>query len=344
MTPNSDLSSMDKRLQDKFMDDLKLEVGSHRWQFPADQFARMVTPYSYTGVDGKPDLGDLDKLIKEAPLMEIKMGPEHKNYDPLVHFLNECVEKANQVIKDSGLEETSLFPNLTFFAWDHVMGDGVQRSARLKPDLIAVNSKEKPTECFWSPPEGRKNAPKLEFAVEVKDNWPELATQATTYAHAGFMASPLRSFCLVIGFNTNYKIKLNPSDSKKTQVGALRFMLCHHGGITASEDLDMSDTGNGRIQVVRILARLMLWETQMDAGIPAFTNGVAIRLPKSPSHPRDSVSLFIQRVLYHRHCVRGRNTFVARIGPVKPDTVDLRPQNQTEREDGKLLSFEIYSI
>ncbi|KIY60859.1 hypothetical protein CYLTODRAFT_460351 [Cylindrobasidium torrendii FP15055 ss-10] len=292
----------------------------------------MITPSVYFDANGNSELTALDTLVKKAPPMQVK-DAEPDNYEPLAKFLNECVKCADKAIEKSGVRKGGcLYPNLTFFKWGRVMRDRVERSEPLKPDVIGVDSKDKPDECNWSPPEGSES-PRVEIPVEVKDNWPVLVPQVGTYALGLTMASPLRSNSLVIGFNTKFAVKLNPGDSKGTIVGAIRFMLFQHGGISSSEDLDMAATSDGRIQVVRILARIMLWQTEMDAGIPAFTNGVTICLPKSPTLPNDLVFFYVQRVLCHRLSLRGRNTFVARIGPVKPKSVDLRPMNQTQRDD-----------
>ncbi|KIY64291.1 hypothetical protein CYLTODRAFT_457351 [Cylindrobasidium torrendii FP15055 ss-10] len=318
MSQHSNISQDDKRAQKTLVTDLKGEVGPHTWQCYTDQFLGMITPSRYAK---EVKLADLEHCIKalSVPSIPTTTGPERSTYVSLAQFLNECVQTAKDAIDQSGIRtagQNALLFNLTFLPWDKQMGDGVQRSDRLKPDIIAVNS-QNGDPCFWSPPAG-SSAAILVFAVEVKAGWSDLVPQVGTYAHAMFMSSPLRSFSLVLGYNT--------------QSNAFRFMLFHHGGITSSKDLHVS-SNNGRLDVIRILARILLWETWADAGIPAFTNGVSFCLPRSATNPEEFVLLWTQKVLYHALCLRGRNTFVARVGSFEPKTLDLRPMTHTTRDD-----------
>ncbi|KIY61023.1 hypothetical protein CYLTODRAFT_460202 [Cylindrobasidium torrendii FP15055 ss-10] len=287
----------------------------------------MVVPSAFT----QDNLARLDNAVmqQDASTLQVVAGWSEKDYyNVLAKFLNSCVAHARKAIKDTQLigDAESLFTKLTFFPWDRQMKDGIKRAHPLKPDLVGVNfvpakaDTEKPLpECHWSPPDSE--SPKLEFPVEVKDRVSEIVTQASTYARGLFMAIPLCSYSLVLGFNTAYR-----PPNHNTAVGALRFLLFHHGGLTASDDLDMT---SGRYDVVKTMARIMLQRTLSDAGIPSFTNGIEIRLPKSVSHPEDSVYLFVQKIFYHALSLRGHNTFVARVGPTPP--VDPRSLNQCNK-------------
>ena len=97
------------------------------------------------------------------------------------------------------------------------------------------------------------NDHELLIPVEVKDGWRDLVRQAGTYARCLFMASPLRKFALVLGYEYVSQ--------------EFRILVFHHGGLTSSQALKL-DTEDGRKGLLHIFLAILSWKTVVDAGLP----------------------------------------------------------------------------
>ncbi|KAF9509539.1 hypothetical protein BS47DRAFT_1301325, partial [Hydnum rufescens UP504] len=87
--------------------------------------------------------------------------------------------------------------------------DSVDGAHAVKPDLILARRKElgENERVRWRD---------VDVAVEVKRDWPDLVTQAATYARALLYSNSTRWFSLMIG--VNHKMR------------QARFMFFHRGG------------------------------------------------------------------------------------------------------------------
>ena len=120
--------------------------------------------------------------------------------------------------------------------------DSVEGAAPLKSDITGGNgisafSKER---LYWKPPPD-KPTHMITIPVEVKDDWKTMTSQAATYARCLFSASPTITLALVLAFNQG--------------INALRFLVFHHGGLTASKELNITKS-DGLKDVARIFLTL----------------------------------------------------------------------------------------
>ncbi|KAF8308627.1 hypothetical protein DL93DRAFT_2044369, partial [Clavulina sp. PMI_390] len=80
----------------------------------------------------------------------------------------------------------------------------------LRPDLVGrVNAMD----MAGKPPNSWST---IDVAIEVKDGWKELASQAATYAQAILTAHPTRTYASVLGYNHKSR--------------CIRFMFFQRGG------------------------------------------------------------------------------------------------------------------
>ncbi|KAJ3846094.1 hypothetical protein EV368DRAFT_89564 [Lentinula lateritia] len=324
---------------------LRMEIRDQTWQFDAGRVAHMLSPKKlkpespwshenggYTPLD-LPSTDDFHYLIDDLDVQaafEARFSKhkfdyhspssigERSHYDPLVCFLNECVAIGNQVYMDVFIDRKKAshhsrfpivdikdrwWPHLTFHTYGRPTGDGIGNASPLKPDLVGVDSESAPILCFWklTSDVGKADNLKAEIAIatEAKDNWPEMIWQSATYGRAEMATIPLRAFSLVIAFN---------SKSQK-----LRFLIFHHGGISATKELSVKDRLCCK-SICLVMLSVLLWQSPTDAGIPPFTNGVNFLLP--PLVDRDESKTGhgeITNVLHHALSVRGRSTWIASI-------------------------------
>ncbi|RPD65743.1 hypothetical protein L227DRAFT_540670 [Lentinus tigrinus ALCF2SS1-6] len=291
----------------------------------------------WSNQDPYPPLSSFTCLVDEAAVLPVLrampapaafklMSAERDNYPTLSDFFNSCVYNCNVAYDNirrklpSGgpfklkLRRDRWWPILNFFPYDREMKDGIDGAASLKPDLVAGNGVPgtKPA-CYWSMPSDHvDNGMEVLVAVEVKDSWNGIVTQAGTYARAQVSAMPLRLFSLVIGVNHKFH--------------NLRFLIYHRGGLTASHEIDLL-TIQGRRDVQRVMFSILLWQTPEDAGLPMFTNGVECRIPSAGT----ALSIVTDKVLFLSLSVRGRGTLVVRAVPKRQTRPSLIPVRQLGR-------------
>ena len=255
---------------------------------------------------------------------------EQSYYIPIQELLNSCIEIVYGVLrKEYGANKQFYYRGLTFKKYETVTGDKSCNSAgALKPDLIGyiakdnTKSKETPKGYWGEVPSSDSNGVHIEMVVEVKGNWRELAAQAGTYARCQFIASPSRTFVLVLGFNLDE--------------GNMRFMLYHRSGLTATEKISLKDE-EGRKEFLGILLAVLSWQKQSDAGFPEYTDGVEYVFRE-----KEGYSVWKIVAVYHdsSNCVRGRATVIYKLQKVKEikDISEWRPV-----EGGRLASKNAHS-
>ncbi len=318
-----------RRLQDELLALMDGELGEQIWQFPANDIARMLSPKIVDVADSPARLQEpypplawyrcviddpaicaaVDSMSGPQPLM--LMPSERLNYTPLAKWFNECITPCNELLVTL---KQRWFPTLVFSAYDRPTGDKIAGAPSLKPGLVAgPRELGKETVCYWSRANPDDDQMPIDFAVEVKDNWKALVMQAATYARAQISAIPLRAFSLVIGVNHS--------------TNELRFLIYHHGGLTASLPIRI-DTAEGVRQVQKVLFSVLLWQTPQDAGLPLFTNGNKFVLPASASLPAQGTLAVADQVLFHSLCVRGRGSLVVRARPITDPPSSLQPGHQ----------------
>lgn len=116
--------------------------------------------------------------------------------------------------------------------------------------------------------------------------WKDLVRQAGTYARCLFMASPLRKFSAVLGY--------------EHVLPEFRFLVFHHGGLTSSQALKLS-AANG-IKDLHIFLAIMSWKTVVVAGLPLWCNDSNMNLPGAEG----CQAVRVMKVLYNTLSLRSR--------------------------------------
>ncbi|KAJ3778283.1 hypothetical protein FB446DRAFT_714346 [Lentinula raphanica] len=316
--------------QKELKDLMRSEIDGQVWQFTTDRLAKALSAKTrkrdvalfYPGQPDSLEYYNIDidtaesniakaarRFVDGKPqtLLRPKNAAEKEHYEGLMQFFNKGVDECLAQITSP---TAPLYKKLKFCVWDKPTNDGIAGAAPLKPDGVGVlgllvdhereYSYREPTTLYWSPPgEGEKQ---IEIPVEVKAAWGELLTQAGTYGRCLFSANPLRKFALVIGYNHKEH--------------ALRFLVFHRGGCTASVPLDL-DKRDGQEDFIRLLFSVLTWRTRADAGFAEWCNDARVRLPHSTS---DAVEVDVDCVLHYTFCVRGRAPRVFRLNvPPKSD-------------------------
>jgi hypothetical protein len=146
-----------------------------------------------------------------------------------------------------------------------------------------------------------KSAHRITLLVETEGSWKVAVSQASDNARRLFGASRIRSFALVLAFN---------QDSN-----ALRFLIFHHGGLTASEPCNITELG-GFTEVVRIFLALAFWSTPVGAKfIPSCTD-TKYALPADHLGKNYTLAA-VGDVLSRSLRIRGKMTLVSRLHPLQ---------------------------
>ncbi|KAJ3964911.1 hypothetical protein EV361DRAFT_873628 [Lentinula raphanica] len=144
----------------------------------------------------------------------------------------------------------------------------------------------------------------IEHRPEVKEDWNHLFWQGTTYNGTGTTGISLRSFSVVIAF-----------DYQKHE---LRFLIFHHGGVTATRKLSLAIDEDCR-KICSVMLSILLWQSPADAGIPSCTNGNTFILPPLADNddaPKGYAELM--EVIHTTAPFHDRNTIVASLMIMKP--------------------------
>ena len=225
-------------------------------------------------------------------------------YDPIQNMLDNCIKIGYAALRKTYRNgERSYYDGLKFMRYDTETGDKSHNSAgALKPDLIGYianggTTSKQTVKGYWGAvPTSDPNGVHIEIAVEVKSNWRDLVAQAGTYARCQFIASPGRTFVLVLGFNQKQ--------------GSMRFLLYHRSGLSASEEIYFYNE-RGHKQFLGIFIAMLSWSRQSDAGFPEYTNGVEYFFRESGN--RYSVWRVVSTYHDASNCIRGRATGVYKL-------------------------------
>ena len=275
------------------------ELGGYTWQFDANRLAKVflpkerkfpLTPDQVDSLDAYTDNTIPNEVLQDAKTFFGKpptfpdSGAEFDHYQPLRKLLNKCIEACHKALGDSKGE---YYRDLNFIIWDNPTRNA--GGPHLKPDLAGgINLPEKDKikangGLYWRRP--CSNEHELLLPVEVKKGWNDLVRQAGTYAQCLFVASPLRKFALVLGYEYDLK--------------EIRILVFHHGGLTSSQALKIN-TQEGIDDLLLIFLAILSWNTVYDAGLPLWCNDNDMILPgeKRPVQ--------VKKVLHHALAVRGR--------------------------------------
>ncbi|KAF7325785.1 hypothetical protein MKEN_00429000 [Mycena kentingensis (nom. inval.)] len=383
-TSSQDHGSSKPVSQDQLKKDMGAQIEAQSWHFPVARFARMVCHYERkpqeevdaiksknAGRNFSPDIerpefynfasdepAFLDavsrgrvELEKQYQNLCAKPGQdkledvglhETKYYTPLAKLLNLCLavaRKQGQVCAPDGP-----YSKLGFVSYDRQTGDGISGAAPLKPDLVGLSHHKdisksttlkvnEGTTLYWNPV-GHKGGVGIDLPLEVKNIITELVRQATTYARAMFDASPLRTSALVLAYNQlTYEF---------------RFLIFHHGGLSASDPCNLS-TADGRRDLFTLILALLTCRTPEDAGLATWCNEQQIKLPVNCNGEFRNAA--IPKIISSELVCRGRATRVYgtaipapsepdsqletdATGPIRPKTVLMqRPVREEQKEN-----------
>ncbi|KAJ3515946.1 hypothetical protein NLJ89_g1437 [Agrocybe chaxingu] len=319
--PSSDAS----RKQEMLKDLLKDEVGDQTWQFNTRRVSRMLSPKRLKPGGDYHFLGnydcDVDKKFFKDALTRAKLdlrrtlseqsvnwppdnAREQQYYPPLAQFMNTCLKACHAALDLDGsapARDRRWYHDLDFVKYDRPTGDGIRAAHPLKPDLaggrklVVIFQQEPSAPLYWSSVD--KSHHQIDIPVEVKLDERDMVAQAATYARCLFSASPSRIFSLVLCFNQRKK--------------ALRFVIFHRGGLTASLPLDL-DTQEGREGALELFLSIACWTSATDAGFNPSCNDLEYMIPLN-SAGTEGVRATITANLYEAICVRGSSTKVSRV-------------------------------
>ncbi|KAJ7818263.1 hypothetical protein B0H14DRAFT_2373395 [Mycena olivaceomarginata] len=326
---------------------MKDEIGSQAWEFDTTRISRLLSPKEQKQGGNRYLLADYDcqvdnqwfqdavkvaetKLKKSTYRWPTTTG-ERDHYDPLVQFLNDCVEHGGKAL---GHQRGALYAHLHFIKYDKEMGDGVGGAYALKPDLAGVvdskpGSRSKTDVLYWSPPSTSEERNRMHIPIEVKKEWPEMVQQAATYGRCLFSANPSRKFSLVPAYNHI--------------THEFRFLVLHRSGVTSHAALDLA-TAAGRTQALRLVMTILLWSDPHDAGFISMSNNFEYLVPQDSQSGLNSIRASVAEVLHNSVCVRGRATGVyllaceaAESPTVVPTTLVPTSQSTTIRRSQRLI-------
>ena len=319
----SEDSSYDSQTRSESKNDAVCEIGNHTWQFPPLYVARMLsakTPKSLLetagellrldqydcAVDGPAFQNALDDVARHLKDDAILTSQPFEYHD-LVAFLNRCVEACHDALdkqQDTPLRQDRWYKDLRFTIRDvspTCPGESVSPRPLIAGGCIFLKGDEV---LYWNPLL-RRRISSLTLPVEVGSSWKEIVCEASEDARRLFGASPMRSFALMLAFDQDEK--------------ALRFLIYHHGGITASESCNVTEPG-GLKDIGRLFLALVSWTTPGDAGfVPSCTN--ARYLVPADRLGKDYVVAEVGGLLSWSLRIRGRMGVVSRVhllqGPPK---------------------------
>ena len=321
------------------------EIADQTFSFPPDGLARMLSPKTPKRgieaagkllplaqydclVDGQPFLAALDDVVAQSKTFTPRPAGSCglASYPSLAKFLTDCVEACHNALDrrhEFPVRQERWYGNLEFTVLRGTVGDCVDHASPLQLDItggkgISAFGEE---QLYWKPPPERP-AHRITLPVEVKNNWVDMVSQAATHARSLFSANPMRTFALVLAFNQ--------------EQNTLRFLVFHHGDLTASEECDITTRG-GLKEVARLFLTLASWGTAEEAGFVTCCNHTKYLLP-GDQDGTSHVSAEVEGVISRHLCARGRMTFVSRLRlPARVYPAASKPLRTvtTSRENGE---------
>ena len=204
---------------------------------------------------------------------------ERKHYKPFAWLLNTILISARKARKINSIHE-----NLHFFPYDRMMTEGVGGDSPLKPDIIG---------CYRDvlPDSDQVSWKEAEICVEVKNRWPDMISQASTYARCCFAFQENRRFITIFHFHQG---------RMEVRVG-----FYTRSGLIATEAFDISTSAGFRNFVCAVVG-IYSWTNPCSAGIDISRTSTRFIIPQSGLYS-------ITEKFCDRRCVRGRATRVYRL-------------------------------
>jgi hypothetical protein len=177
-------------------------------------------------------------------------GGESASYRGLPDSLTECVKACHGTLdrQHGFLPRQERWYRGLEFAVGRPVVDGTECAASITPGVMGgTGVSTLPEEgMYWKPPI-EKLTHMITLPAGVEKRWEVMVSQAATYIHCLFRASPpMRIFVLVLAFSCG-------SD-------APRFLVFHCGGFTASEEYAITRC-DGLKEIARLLLTLASWGT-----------------------------------------------------------------------------------
>ena len=296
------------------MNDAAYGIANHTWQFPPLQVARMLSPKGpkrwLEPAGGLLPLDHYDCIMDELALQnalddvvmqlendKILTSQSFTELHDLAGFLTRCIGACHDALDkqpDAPLRQDRWYKDLQFT----VKNTSDDSSASLQQHITGGHIfSAGGDEMLYRDPLDGKPTDQPTLPVEVGSSWKKIVSRASEDACRLFDASRMRLFALVLGFNRDEK--------------TLRFLIYHHGGLTASWPCSIAYPG-GLKEVGRLFLALALWRTPEDAGfIPSYTNTTYV-LPADQSGESYTLAA-VDCVLSRSPHTRGRMTTVSRL-------------------------------
>jgi hypothetical protein len=293
--------------QGQSKNDAVYEIANHTWQFPSLEVARMLSPKTpKPGFEAAEELLPLDRYdcVADGPAFQnaleevvARLGndetltPQSFEHHDLVAFFATCIEACHDALdKQQGapLRQNRWYGDFQFTGCSGEPGPAITDEHRFSAEgdepLRRDPQRGKPTNWLMLP-------------VETKGSWKEAVTKTSDAARRLFGANRVRSFVLALAFDQGEK--------------ALRFLIFHHGGLTASEPCKITAPG-GLKEIVRLFLVLASWSTPGDAGFVRCCTDTEYALP-ADQLGENYVLAEVDEVLSCSPRVRGRMTLVSRL-------------------------------
>jgi hypothetical protein len=248
----------------------------------------------------KPAIQDaLNDVVARLENDEILTSQSFEPHD-LAAFLTRCIEACHDALdnqQDAPPRQARWYHDLRFAVGDapaNCCGESISLNQAIAG---GHGSSAGGGEVFyWDPVEGNPTN-NLTLPAEAEGSWVETVSQAAKDARYLFGVGRLRLFVLALAFNEDEK--------------ALRFLIFHRGGLTASEACNIAEPG-GLKEVGRLFLTLALWTTPGDAGFIPFFTETEYALPADESG-KDYVIATVDEVLSRSPEIRGKATVVSRV-------------------------------
>ena len=303
----SEHSSYYSQTQSESKNDTVYEIANHTWQFPSLEVARMLSPKSpKQGLEGAEELLPLDRYdcVVDEPAFqnaleevvarlgsnEILTSQSFEHHD-LVAFSATCIEVCHDALdKQQGapLRQDRWYRDFQFTS-----GSGESEPAITDEHRFSVEGDE----LVHRDPRRGKPTNWLMLPVEAKRSWKEAVSKASDATRRLPGANRVRSFTLALALDQGEN--------------ALRFLIFHHGGLTASEPCKITAPG-GLKEIARLFLVLASWSTSGDAGFVDCCTDTEYVLP-ADQLGENYVLAGVDEVLSCSPRVRGRMTLVSRL-------------------------------
>jgi hypothetical protein len=218
----------------------------------------------------------------------------------LAAFFTRCIEVCHDALdKQQGapIRQDRWYKDLRFTV-GNAPADYSRESASPEPATVGERRfSAGGDELLYRDPPGGKPTNRRTLLVETEGSWNQMVSKASDDARCLFGANRVRSFALVLAFNQDER--------------ALRFLIFHPGGLTASEPCSITAPG-GLEEIARLFLVLASWSTPGDAGFVDCCADTEYVLP-ADQLGENYVLAEVDDVLSCSPRIRGRMTLVSRL-------------------------------